>query len=162
MARDVPSEALGEIDEILDAALRSAAEYIRDPVEDHIEAIDSASYTGDRPFEKAVIDAFKSMRLVANHHGEADAPDGIIEIALSGTENLRISVEAKGSKGIIDHAALAEATVTRHTEEYQCTKAIAIAREFATVGIGKKDSALLRETKGKVPLLTLRDPLVSS
>ena len=38
------------------------------------------------------------------------------------------------------------ATVTRHTEEFNCTHAIAIAREFSTEGIGKKESALLRET----------------
>src|SRR5206468_766355 len=114
-----------------------------------------ASFQGDTAFEKAVVAAFQSLRLVAHHLGESDEPDGIIEIPQSGRENLRISVEAKGSRGVITHEDLREATIKRHSGEHGCQRAIAIAREFQTAGIGGQDSALLRETKGKVPLLTV-------
>lgn len=154
-ARGVHGDIIDEAGEVIDASLRSAAEFIRDPVEEHIQEIRDASFTGDTAFEKAVVQAFRSLRLATRHYGESDAPDGIIEIPMSGTENLRISVEAKGSRGVITHKELNEATVSRHSEEYDCQHAIAIAREFAKEGIGGKDSALLRETMGKVPLLTV-------
>ncbi|MBI4392575.1 MAG: ATP-binding protein [Euryarchaeota archaeon] len=141
--------------EIIDVAVRSAAGFVIDEVEEHIKAIEEASYAGDTPFEKAIISAFQSLRLVAQHLGESDQPDGIIEIPKPGAPNLKISVEAKGSKGVITHKGLAEAEVTRHSEENGCTNAIAIAREFAKDGLGGKDAALLRETKGKVPLITV-------
>lgn len=155
LARGVDEEIISEAAEVIDASLRSAADFVRDPVEEHIKEIKNASYTGDTPFEKAVVEAFRSLRLAANHHGESDQPDGIIEIPISGMDNLRVSIEAKGSKGIITHKELREATVSRHSGEAQCHCAVAIAREFATGGIGGKDSALLRETSGKVPLLTV-------
>lgn len=95
------------------------------------------------------------MRLAAQHLGDSDEPDGIIEVPKSGQPNLSISVEAKGSRGIITHKELSEATVDRHRKEQGCTHAIAIAREFARSGKGGKDSALLRENEGKIPLITV-------
>jgi hypothetical protein len=154
-SRSVPEDIIVETGELLDASLRSAAEFVRDPVEEHIQAIKDASFIGDTPFEKAVVEAFRSLRLAARHYGASDEPDGIIEFPMSGKDNLRISVEAKGSKGVITHKELSEATVSRHSGEHACQRAIAIAREFATEGIGGKNSALLRETEGKVPLLTV-------
>ena len=154
-ARSVPADVLRDVDEVLDSSLRSAAEFVRDPVEDHIQRIHDASFEGDTPFEKAVVEAFQSLRLAARHHGESDAPDGVIEIPLSGKENLRVSIEAKGSKGVITHKELSEATIARHNAEFQCQHGIAIAREFAKGGLGGKPSALIRETQGKVPLLTV-------
>jgi predicted N-acetyltransferase YhbS len=147
---------LGQAGEIIDIAVRSAAGFVIDEVEEHIKAIDEASYEGDTPFEKAVIAALQSLRLVAARHvGQADKPDGIIEIPKPGAPNLKISVEAKGSKGVITHQDLSAATVARHSEESGCTRAIAVAREFAEQGLGGKRAALLRETNGKVPLMTV-------
>jgi len=154
-ARGVDDDIIAEVGEVIDASLRSAAEFVRDPVEEHIREIRDASFVGDTSFEKAVVQAFRSLRLAARHYGEADEPDGIIEIPRSGQENLRISVEAKGSRGVITHKELSEATVRRHSGEHACQNAVAIAREFAREGIGGKDSALLRETRGTVPLLTV-------
>ncbi len=153
--RGVDQLIIDETAEVIDASLRGAADYVRDPVEEHIAEIREASFTGGAPFEQAVVNAFKSLRLAARHLGKADEPDGIIVIPRTGMENLRISVEAKGSKGTITHKDLSEATVTRHSGDHACENAIAIARDFATDGIAGRDSALLRETKGKVPLLTL-------
>jgi hypothetical protein len=153
--RGVEQEIVNESSEIMEVALRSAAGFVRDETEEHIKAIEEASYEGDTKFEKAVVTAFRSLRLAARHLGDSDEPDGTIDIPISGKPNLRISVEAKGSKGIITHKDLSEATVSRHRRELGCTAAIAIARQFATQGIAKKESALLRETKGKVPLLTV-------
>ncbi len=156
-AREVDDAIIDDLDEVLDAALRSAAEFVRDAVEEHIQLIHDASFEGDTPFEKAVVEAFRSLRLAARHHGESDEPDGTIEIPLSGQANARVSIEAKGSKGIITHKELREATVKRHSKESGCKYAIAIAREFSTKGIGAKDSALLRETKQSVTLFTVED-----
>jgi hypothetical protein len=154
-ARGVPADVVAETSEVIDASLRSAAEFVRDPVEEHIDQIKEASYVGDTAFEKAVVQAFRSLRLAARHYGESDEPDGIIEIPRSGQDNLRISIEAKGSRGVVTHKELSEATIRRHSGEHACQCAVAIAREFATDGKRGKESALLRETKGKVPLLTV-------
>jgi hypothetical protein len=154
-SRGVHDSIINEAGEVIDASLRSAAEFVRDPIEEHISEIRDASFEGDTPFEKAVVEAFRSLRLAARHYGESDAPDGIIEIPRSGQENLRISVEAKGSRGVITHKELSEATVRRQSAEHGCQHAITIAREFQKKGIGRKDSALLRETIGRVPLLTV-------
>ena len=153
--RGVEQEIVYESSEIIEVALRSAAGFVRDEIEEHIRAIEEASHEGNTVFEKAVVTAFRSLRLATQHVGGSDAPDGTIDIPISGKPNPRISVEAKGSKGVITHKILREATVSRHRKEHGCTAAIAIAREFSTKGIGNKESALLRETKGKVPLMTV-------
>jgi hypothetical protein len=153
--RGVDQRIIDESIEIMEVALRSAAGFVRDEIEEHIKAIEETSHEGGAVFEKAVVTAFRSLRLAARHLGASYEPDGIIEIPMSGKPNLRISVEAKGSNGIITHKALSEATVSRHRKEQGCTVAIAIAREFSTEGKAGKESALLRETRGKVPLLTV-------
>ena len=153
-SQNVPEKIVYETGEILESSIRSAAGFVINEIEVAIKAINDASYQGDTPFENAVIEAFQSLRLAVTYYGGSDEPDGIIEIPISGGPNLRISVEAKGSEGVITHEELATATVERHGNEFGCEHAIAIAREFATEGIGEKDAALLRETKGKVPLIT--------
>jgi hypothetical protein len=154
-AKGVKAEIIRDADELIDAALRSAASYIRDPVEEHIREIEEASYEGGTRFENAVVNAFRSLRLAARRIGGADNPDGIIDIPVTGAKNLRISVEAKGTKGIITHTELSQATVARHQEENQCTSSIAIAREYQLEGISGGRSALVKETDGKLPLLTV-------
>lgn len=156
LAKGVAPHIVRELDELIDAALRSAASYIRDPVEEHIQEIRDASYEGGTRFENAVVNAFRSMRIVARRIGGADNPDGIVEIPVSGSNNHRISIEAKGTKGIITHTELSQATVARQQKESGCTSAVAIAREYQLDGKGGKDSALLRETQGKLPLLTVQ------
>lgn len=155
LAKGVAPEIVREIEELIDAALRSAASYIRDPVEEHIQQIEDASYEGGTKFENAVVNAFRSMRLVARRIGGSDNPDGIVVIPIAGAENHRISIEAKGAKGIITHTELSQATVARQQKEWGCTSAVAIAREYQVDGRGGRDSALLRETMGKLPLFTV-------
>ncbi len=104
--RGVAQEIVNESTEIMEVALRSAAGFVRDETEEHIKAIEEASHEGDTGFEKAVVTAFRSLRLAARHLGDSDEPDGTIDIPISGKPNLRISVEAKGSKGIITHKVL--------------------------------------------------------
>jgi len=154
-AKGVAPEIIREIEELIDAALRSAASYIRDPVEEHIQEIEDASYEGGTRFENAVVNAFRSMRLVARRIGGPDNPDGIVELPVTGAVNHRISIEAKGTKGIITHTELSQATVARQQKESGCTSAVAIAREYQVDGKGGGDSALLRETIEKLPLLTV-------
>lgn len=154
-AKGVDEDLISDAEELMDAALRSAASYIQDPVEEHIQEIQNASHVGGNRFENAVVNAFKSLRLVAQHLGGPDKPDGIVEVPVTGKKNLRISIEAKGTRGVITHAELSQATVDRHRQEQGCTTAVAIAREFQTQGIGQRDSGLLKETAGKLPLLTV-------
>src|SRR5439155_11137788 len=134
--------------EIIEVALRSAAAFLKDEVEEYIQQIHDSSFEGGTPFENAIVTAFRSLRLSARRIGGSDAPDGILVIPRSGTDNLLISVEAKGSRGVITHDELSQATVQRHEKEARCTNAIAVAREFATSGRKGGDSALIRETKG--------------
>jgi len=154
-AKAVNGEIIFDLEELLDASLRSAASYIRDPVEEHIREIEEASYVGGTRFENAVANAFRSMRFAARRIGGPDNPDGIIEIPISGAKNLRISVEAKGTKGVITHTELSQATVARHEKKYGSTSAIAIAREYQVEGKDGGDSGLLKETQGILPLLTV-------
>ncbi len=153
-ARGVDDGLIQEAQDIIDDSLRSAAGYLEDEVEVQIQEIEEASYEGGTRFETAVTRAFRRLRLAARGRGGKDEPDAIIEIPEAAAPNLRISVEDKGSKGVTTHKKLSEATISRHRKEAGCTHAIAIAREFQTEGLGKKESALFRETKGKVPLIT--------
>ena len=153
-SQSVSEKVVEDTGEIIEVSVRSAAGFVVDEMEVYIKDIDEASYIGGKQFENAVVSAFRSLRLATTRFGASDEPDGIIEIPIAGAPNLRISVEAKGSKGIITHTELSEATVSRHSGEFNCDHAIAIARVFATEGIEGKESALLRETKGKVPLIT--------
>lgn len=152
-AKGVKASLLKDAEELVDSALRSAASFIQDPVEEHIHEIEEASHVGGTRFEKAVVNAFRSLRLVAHRIGGPDKPDGIVEVPVTAAKNLKISVEAKGTKGVITHAELSQATVDRHRKEQGCSSAVAIAREFQTGGTSGGDSALLRETVGKLPLL---------
>ena len=154
-ARGVGAGLVRDTEELMDSALRSAASYIRDPVEEHIQEIQDASYIGGTRFENAVVNAFKSLRLVSNHLGGPDKPDGTVEVPQAGAKNLRISIEAKGTKGIITHAELSPSTVKRHRKDEKCTSSVAIAREYQVVGRSKGRSGLLKETAGKLPLLTV-------
>ena len=153
--RGVDSSIVDDVDEIMEVSLRSAANFVRDEVEEHITTIEEASHQGGVPFENAVVTAFRGLRVTAKRLGAADEPDGIVVIPMSGKPNLRISIEAKGSNGVVTHKQLSEATVSRQRKSKGCTYAVAIAREFQTRGRGGKDSALLRETKRKVTLMTV-------
>jgi len=153
-SQNVSEKIVDDTGEIIEVSIRTAAGFVRDEVEELIKEIDEASYRGGKVFENAVVYAFRSLRISATLLGATEEPDGIIEIPISGGPSLRISVEAKGSKGVITHKELGEATVDRQRREYGCEKAIAIAREFVTEGRGGKESALLREMKGNVPLIT--------
>jgi hypothetical protein len=74
---------------------------------------------------------------------------------MPGAKNLCISIEAKGTKGVITHTELSQATVARHEKDFGCTSSVAIAREYQVDGKGGRASGLLKETDGKLPLLTV-------
>jgi hypothetical protein len=153
-ARNVEEDIIKQTEELIDVSLRNAASYIRDPVEEHIQEIEEASYEGGTRFENAVANAFRSLGLAAQRIGGSDNPDGTIDIPVTGKKNLRICIEAKGRKGIVSHKDLSESSVARHKREKECTSAIAVAREYQVQGKGGKSSALIREAKaGKLPLL---------
>jgi hypothetical protein len=151
--RGVEADVVDGAEDIMEASLRSAASFVRDEVAEHIQSIEEASYQGGTPFENAVVTAFRALHVSAKRIGFADEPDGVIVIPMSDKPSLRISIEAKGSKGVVSHKQLAQASVLRQMKERKCTHAVAIAREFQLRGIGKKDSALWRENKRKLTLL---------
>ena len=153
--RSVSPDLLAEAFQLTYDSLLGASGYLKDPIESHIQEIEDASFEGGKRFEDAVVRAFRDLRLSATRFGEADAPDGIVEIPRAGTTNLKVSVEAKGAHGVVTHAELSSATVDRHRAEAGCTNAIAIAREFQTRGIDGGASALEREAvREGIPLLT--------
>ena len=150
----VTSQVVEDTKELLDIALRGAALSVRSEVEELIEKIEQASYEGGRPFEDAVVKAFRSLKIAAKRIGGADEPDGVISIIKAPMGVLRISVEAKGSGGVVTHKVLSESTVSRHRKKQGCQYAVAIAREYQEEGRPGKESGLVKETKGKLPLLT--------
>jgi DNA-binding protein Fis len=151
--RGVEQNIVDGVEEIIEASLRSAASFVRDETAEHIRSIEDASYQGGTPFENAVVTAFRALQVSAKRIGFADEPDGVVVIPMSDKPSLRISIEAKGSKGVVSHKQLPQATVSRQMKQRKCTHAVAIAREFQLKGRGKRESALLRETKRKVTLL---------
>ncbi len=155
VAKKVKKDVVSQTAELINVSLRNAASHIRDPVEEHIQEIEDASYQGGTPFENAVANAFRSLGLAAQRIGGSDNPDGTIDIPVTGRKNLRICIEAKGSAGITSHADLHESTVARHKRQKECTSSIAVAREYQIAGKSGKPSALVRETKGKLPLFTV-------
>lgn len=153
-AKNVDGDVVEAVADLLDDGLRVAAGSLRDAIKEQIEHIEEASRVGGKTFECAVARAFRILNITARRHGKADEADGIIEIPRPG-KNLKISIEAKGSEGVVDHTELRESSVSRHRKDAGCTWAVAVARQFQTDGIGGKESALLREVKDKeVSLLT--------
>lgn len=139
---------------LLDDSLRTATGYIRDPVLHHIEQIEAASAEGGKAFEVAIVKAFQDLRIAARRFGAPGESDGVLELSRGTRENFRVSVEAKGSKGIVDHANVDLATCRTHMVEKGCEHAVIVAREFQVEG-GKKGepSVLLRGLGKDVTLL---------
>lgn len=153
-ARGVEEGLVQEAQDIVDDSLRSAAGYLVDAVDHHAKEIEETSYEGDKPFEKAIVAAFRNFRLSAKRSGGPGKDDAVIVIPQAASKNLRISVEAKGGKGIVTHKDVSASTIERHMEDHDCTKAMVVARQFQTKGKGKEDSALIQEMRPKFPLIT--------
>jgi len=129
---------------IFDSVLRSAAGSLgADELDYQLAELSDASTVGGTRFENAIVDIFQTIGMSAVQEGGPDTHDGVIEIPQAG-DNLRISLEAKGSKGIVDHSQLNFDNVNRHRKEQDCSHAVVIAREFKLDGRGDKKSALLR------------------
>jgi len=153
-ARGVDEGLVAEAEDIIDDALRSAAGFVVDEVERHIQELEEASFEGRKPFEKAIVMAFRDFRLSTTLHGKSGETDAVLVIPQAATKNMMIAVEAKGSKGPVTHEDVSAATVNRHMQDQKCTNAFVVAREFQTKGKGEEDSALVKEMRGKFPLIT--------
>jgi len=145
-------------DEIYDDVLRSAASYFRDETRYLLNRLEETSYEGDEPFEKALVTAFRTMKLASRHYGAPGDPDGVIEIPLDdGTK--RISVEAKGKKEgkSVDHTNANISSITRHRDDKSWDHAVLIAREFTLQGQGGSGkSSLLQEIEREENLTLIR------
>lgn len=137
-------QALAASRQIFDSVLRSAAGKLgADELDYQLGELDDASTVGGTRFENAIEDIFQNIGLSAVQEGGPDTHDGVIKIPQVG-ENFRISIEAKGSKGIIANGDVGLDDVNRHRSEEDCHHSVLIAREFKTDGIGEKKSALIR------------------
>jgi Histidine kinase-, DNA gyrase B-, and HSP90-like ATPase len=154
-AKGVAAELAEGAAQLIEDAIRSAAGYLRDPVEGMIQDLEETSEEGDTPFEKSVVRALNMLKITATRYGGPDRVDGVVEIPIAGAPNLRIAVEAKGGKDIITHKDVSIADIERHAKEMGCTKSVVVAREFQTRGTGGKQSALIRDAEGKVCLIPL-------
>jgi hypothetical protein len=154
-AKGVAPELAEGAAQLIEDAIRSAAGYLRDPIDAMIKDLEDTSEEGDAPFEKSVVRALNMLKITATRYGGPDRVDGVVEIPLAGAPNLRIAVEAKGGKDIVTHKDVSIADVKRHAEEMGCSKSIVVAREFQTKGIGGKPSALIRDAREQVCLIPL-------
>ncbi len=136
--------ALAASRQIFDSVLRSAAGNLgADELDYQLSELDDASTVGGSRFENSIVDIFQNIGLSAAQEGGPDTHDGVIVIPQVG-ENIRISVEAKGSQGIVSHKHISFDTVNRHRKEQNCDYAVVIAREFQVDGRQDSRSALLR------------------
>ena len=142
--------ALAASRQIFDSVLRSAAGNLgADELDYQLTELEDASTVGGTRFENAIVDIFQNIGLSAVQEGGPDTHDAVIEVPQIG-KNHRVSVEAKGSKGIVSHAQLSFDDVNRHRKEQNCQTAITIAREFQLEGIGDEKSALLRNVNSEI------------
>lgn len=142
--------ALAASRQIFDSVLRSAAGNLgADELDYQLTELEDASTVGGTRFENAIVDIFQNIGLSAVQEGGPDTHDAVIEVPTIG-ENHRISVEAKGSKGVVSHDQLSFDDVNRHRKEQNCQTAITIAREFQLEGIGNGKSALLRNLDSEI------------
>lgn len=154
--------ALGASRQIFDSVLRSAAGSLgADELDYQLSELNEASTVGGTRFENAIVDIFQNIGLSAAQEGGPDTHDGVIEIFQAGP-NYRVSIEAKGSQGVISNSDVGFDDVNRHRKEQDCDHAVVVAREFQADGINDKKSALLRnldpdisdESSNNISLLT--------
>lgn len=144
-------DALAASRQIFDSVLRSAAGSLgEDELSYQLRELREASEVGGTRFEVAFADILQNIGLAAVQEGGPDTHDGVVTIPRTAEENRRISIEAKGSQGIVDHNQLSFDNVNRHRVEQDCHHAVVVAREFKTDGIGDKKSALLRNADGNI------------
>jgi hypothetical protein len=144
-------DALAASRQIFDSVLRSAAGSIgEDELSYQLAELNDASIEGDTRYEQAIVDIFQNIGLAAVQEGGPDTHDGVLVIPRSGQSNCRISIEAKGSQGIVDHQQLKFDNINRHRVEQDCDHAIVVARNFQTEGRGNKKSALLRNADQEI------------
>lgn len=144
-------DALAASRQIFDSVLRSAAGSLgEDELSYQLRELKDASEEGGTRFEEAFADILQNVGLAAAREGGPDTHDGIVIIPRTAEPNYRVSLEAKGSQGIVDHQQLSFDNVNRHKVEQNCDHAVVLAREFQTEGIGDKKSSLLRNADGEI------------
>jgi hypothetical protein len=104
------------------------------------------SYEGDDRFEQAIVDALNHVGIEAEHYGDSGDSDAIITFGVSGGENYRISLEAKGKgEGKVEHSQAQFSTALEHMDHDDCDHTLFVAREFQLEGQGDDDSKLLKQ-----------------
>lgn len=124
-----------------------------------IEETRSASYLGDKPFERALQRLMQRMGFVATHAGASGVKD-VLVVAPIGQKEYRFTLEAKGkAEGAVSNDDAEIAQAAGHLDEANAEFAVVVAREF--VGFardGGAEPAILRDcraTDGKVFIATV-------
>ena len=140
--------------QIFESVLRGAADTFSDEVAYQMDHLRNTSYEGGTAFEVAIAETLQSMSLSAVQEGGPGASDGIITIPRAG-DNFLISVEAKGSGGVVSHKNFNKGDTKRHMKDDNCDHVLIVAREFKLDGTGDKDSAFMRSVEDYESLMTL-------
>ena len=130
----VDEDVIEEGRKLTEQTFKTAARYVENPYERLCDKIETKSYEGDTPFEKAVVEALDYIGLTVEHEGGSGDSDAIVEISHPGEENLRLSIEAKGKKKYesVSHSEINLSTASGHSTRDNCDHIVAIARDFQT------------------------------
>jgi hypothetical protein len=142
----VSDEVIEEGRRLSEQTLKAAARYVEDPYEMLCDKVETKSYEGDDPFERAIVEALDYIGLPVEHEGGSGDSDAIIEIVRPGEDNLRLSVEAKGKEDedeTVSHSDLNLSTASGHSFKDDCDHVLAVAREFQTTPQSGEDEAQL-------------------
>lgn len=145
--KDVREDLVDDSIDISEDALRTASRYLEDPIQYYKEQIETASYEGDDPFEQAIVDALTHIGIEAEHYGDSGDSDAIITFGVQGSEQFKVSLEAKGKEeGGVDHSDAEFSTALEHMDHDDCDHTVFVAREFQLDGPpGVEDSKLLKQ-----------------
>lgn len=141
---DVPTALIDASEEMYDDILRSAAEYHQDETKYLKKRLKEASYEGDDPFERAIVSAFRSLKLASRHYGASGDPDGKIAIPQGREDHFLVSIEAKGKRDgkVVDHTNARASSVSRHRDGEGCDHAIIVARDFQLRGDSEDENSV--------------------
>lgn len=145
--KNISDSTIEDLLKLQDQALRAAADYLEDPVKFLKDDLEERSRETGTPFEKSVMEALEYLGADVKRFGGSGESDLIVSIDRTADDPLRISVEVKGKQGDkkADHTDIKKGNVENHMDEDDCSKALAIAREFQLEGNGDPNSKLIKQ-----------------
>ncbi|MEU5690721.1 ATP-binding protein [Actinosynnema sp. NPDC020468] len=148
----VDSELIDRVMAWRESLLRSLATTFKDSPDLIIKEVADRSYKGGSAFEQALAKLFTIMGFKTKVDGASGKKD-VMVVAPVGENELRFTVEAKGSKHPLKNDAAEISGAAAHAKETGASFAVVISREFAGFARSSADAepAILQECRTQDP-----------